>query len=98
MSSRTTTGPGACDHYDNRRAVRLIAGETAIIFVTYGDGYHANDAGTIGFPVDSGTIGIVPASSVETKEGYGFSKTFSQPFICEIDTEKIVFGDVSINL
>ena len=86
----------ACEHFDNRRAVRLISGEVAIIFVTYGDGYHANTSGKGGIPVDSGTIGIVPASAVEAKEGYGFSKTFSQPFICEMDDEQIVFGDVSI--
>ena len=84
-------------YFDHRRAVRLISGEVAIIFVTYGDGYHANTSGK-DIPVDSGTIGIVPATAVEAKEGHGFAKTFSQPFICEMDDERIVFGDVSITL
>ena len=88
----------ACEHFGNRRAVRLISGEVAIIFGTYGDGYHANTSGKGVIPVDSGTIGIVPATAVEAKADHGFSKTFSQPFICEMDDKRIVFGDVSITL
>ena len=90
----------ACEDFTNKRAVRLISGATALIYTTYGDGYHENTSGKGGLFVDSGTIGIVPVSAIEPKEdlGCGFAKAFAEPFLCDMDDEKITFGDVTIKL
>lgn len=89
----------ACKDYYPDMAVRLICGEVAYLFTTYGDGNHPSSDGRW-LHVDSGTIGIVPASVVTTGVEYGAVKVFREPFVCGIDKARdlLAFGDFKINL
>ena len=86
-------------NYQPQLALRLLSGETAYIFMTYGDGNHPkSDGGAL--PVDSGTVGIVPVNAVIARPGRGITRVFEEPFVCKVDYDRhlLIFGDLKVRL
>ena len=89
----------ACGNFNGSCVIRLESGDLALLFTTYGDGFFGGGTGSgVGFCVDSGTIGIVPASAVEDERNAGVKLEFSNSFVCQYGEECVILGHVKIPL